>query len=230
MLLTHLKRFGLIGMLPAPAQKRLLAISRQDNFGPGERIFSRADAADHMFVVISGRVKIFLAGVGRRSKTFAYLDPGEFFGEMAVITGKSRSASAEAVEQTSLLLIHKNDFRRLLESDPKLALYMLKAVSERLRLADEEIEDILFRNVLGRVAKSLRDLARPARRGTEPCQLPRRYTHQELADMIGTTREPLSRALAALRRAGLIDMVDGRVTLLDPAKLDQAISASVTQD
>lgn len=230
MLLAHLKRFGLIGLLPAAAQRRLLAISRQENFGPGDRIFSKADAAEHMFVVISGRVKIFLSRGSRRRKTFAYLGAGDFFGEMAVITGKSRSASAEAVDATSLLLIRKNDFRRIIEADPKLCLYMLSAVSERLRLADEEIEDLLFRNVLGRVAKALRDLGRGLRRGDPPFELPRRYTHQELADMVGTTREPLSRALAALRRAGLIDMHERRVTLLDPAKLDQIISASVCVD
>lgn len=230
MLLTHLKRFGLIGLLPAPAQKRLLSISRQENFGPGDRIFSKADAAEHMFVVISGRVKIFLSGGGRRRKTFAYLGAGDFFGEMAVITGKSRSASAEAAEATSLLVIRKQDFRRLIEADPKLCLYMLSAVSERLRMADEEIEDLLFRNVLGRVAKSLRDLSKGLRRGDAALELRRRYTHQELADMVGTTREPLSRALSALRRAGLIDMRDGRLTLLDPVKLDQIIAASVCAD
>ncbi|TPW19414.1 MAG: CRP/FNR family transcriptional regulator, cyclic AMP receptor protein [Elusimicrobia bacterium] len=229
MLLSHIKKFGLVGMLPPPAQKRLLAISRQGDFGPGERIFSRADAADHMFVVIRGRVKIFLSGGGRRRKTFAYLGAGDFFGEMAVITGKTRSASAEAVEPTSLLLIHKKDFRSLMEKDRKLAFYLLQAVSERLRVADEEIEDLLFRNVLGRVAKTLRDLSKGVP-GNGPVELPRRYTHQDLADMVGTTREPLSRALATLRRAGLVDQREGVLVLLEPAKMDQIISASVATE
>lgn len=230
MLLTHLKKFGLVGLLPPAAQRRLLAISRQGDFGPGERIFSRSEAADHMFVVIRGRVKIFLSGGGRRSKTFAYLGAGDFFGEMAVITGKTRSASAEAVEPTSLLLIHKNDFRRLMEKDQKLCFYMLQAVSDRLRVADEEIEDLLFRNVLGRVAKTLRELSKPDGKTTGPVTLPRRYTHQELADLVGTTREPLSRALATLRRAGLVDAGEGTIVLLEPEKLDQIISASVATD
>lgn len=229
MLLSHIKKFGLVGMLPPPAQKRLLAISRQGDFGPGERIFSRADAADHMFVVIRGRVKIFLSGGGRRRKTFAYLGAGDFFGEMAVITGKTRSASAEAVEPTSLLLIHKKDFRSLMEKDRKLCFYLLQAVSDRLRVADEEIEDLLFRNVLGRVAKTLRDLSKGVP-GDGPVELPRRYTHQDLADLVGTTREPLSRALATLRRAGLVDQRDGVIVLLEPAKMDQIISASVATE
>ena len=229
MLLSHIRKFGLVGMLPPPAQKRLLAISRQGDFGPGERIFSRADAADHMFVVIRGRVKIFLSGGGRRRKTFAYLGAGDFFGEMAVITGKTRSASAEAVEPTSLLLIHKKDFRALMEKDRKLAFYLLQAVSDRLRVADEEIEDLLFRNVLGRVAKTLRDLSKGVP-GDGPVELPRRYTHQDLADLVGTTREPLSRALATLRRAGLVDQRDGVLILLEPAKMDQIISASVATE
>lgn len=233
MLLSHLRKFGLVGLLPAPAQRRLLSISRQGDFGPGERIFSRADAADHMFVVIRGRVKIFLSGGGRRRKTFAYLGAGDFFGEMAVITGKTRSASAEAVEPTSLLLIHKKDFAKLLTKDPKLCFYLLQAVSERLRLADEEIEDLLFRNVLGRVAKTLRDLSKlgtTVGAADGPVELPRRYTHQDLADLVGTTREPLSRALATLRRAGLVDAREGGIVILEPAKIDQIISASVATD
>ena len=239
MLLSHIKKFGLVGLLPPAAQKRLLAISRQGDFGPGERIFSRSDAADHMFVVIRGRVKIFLSGGGRRRKTFAYLGAGDFFGEMAVITGKTRSASAEATEPTSLLLIHKRDFRRLMERDRKLCFYMLQAVSDRLRVADEEIEDLLFRNVLGRVAKTLRDLSKSADKSggcapgggrLGPVELPRRYTHQDLADLVGTTREPLSRALATLRRAGLVVARDGSIVLLEPVKLDQIVSASVATD
>ena len=228
--LTHLKRFGLLGRLPGGHQRRLLAISRQADFGPGERIFSKAEAADTMFVVIRGRVKIFLSPGGRRRKTFAYLGRGDFFGEMAVITGKTRTASAEAVDPTSLLIIHKRDFRRLLASDAKLCLYLLEAVSDRLAVADEEIEDLLFRNVLGRVAKTLRDLTRSGTHGDHPVELPRRYTHQDLADMIGTTREPLSRALATLRRAGLVDSGAGRITVLAPRKLDAIISASVCAD
>ena len=88
----------------------------------------------------------------------------------------------------------------------------------------------MFRNVLGRVAKTLRDLTKAVSRGDAPVDLPRRYTHQDLADMIGTTREPLSRALATLRRAGLVDSGEGRITVLSPLKLDAIISASVSSD
>ncbi|MDE2292005.1 MAG: Crp/Fnr family transcriptional regulator [Elusimicrobia bacterium] len=228
--LAHLKRFGLLRMLPGRELKRILGIARQVDFGPGERIFSKAEAGDHMFVVIKGRVRIFLGGGGRRRKTFAYMHPGDFFGEMAVIEGKGRTASAEAVEPTSLLMVHKRDFQRLLRDDHKFCLYLLEAVIERLRQANEEIEDLLFRNVLGRVAKVLRGLSPKAGRADAPIELPRRYTHQDLADMVGTTREPLSRAMATLRRAGLVHGDSGRLTLLDPAKLDRVISASVCPD
>lgn len=78
--LAHLKRFGLLGLLPPHEQKRLLSIARQVDFGPGDRIFSKSEAGDHMFVVIRGRVRIFLSGGGRRRKTFAHLQSGDFFG------------------------------------------------------------------------------------------------------------------------------------------------------
>lgn len=149
---------------------------------------------------------------------------------MAIVAGNTRTASAEAVEPTSLLMIHKRDFHRLLRKDHKLTLYLLAAVTVRLRQANEEIEDLLFRNVLGRVAKVLRDLGARQPKGDGPVVLPGRYTHQDLADLVGTTREPLSRALATLRRAGLVHGEDGRVTILDPRKLDQVIAASVSPD
>jgi CRP/FNR family transcriptional regulator, cyclic AMP receptor protein len=219
-LARFLKNVPFLSALPKKDLERIYKIAKTREFRPGEPIFTKAEAAEHMFVVLSGRVKIFTHSSGKKRKTFAYLLPGEFFGEMALLEGKTRSASAQAVDPSRILLIGKAEFKRLLISDPDLTYYLLRTVSERLRRANEEIEDLLFRNILGRVSKALFDLGRRHGKAEGPSvTLGDKYTHQELADLVGTTREPLTRALSTLRRANLIDVRDGRYLIKDAAKL-----------
>lgn len=224
-----LKRIPLLRNLDAKELRRVRSIAKVQDFPAGSIIIKKADKAQHMFLVLSGRVKIFCYSNARKRKTFAYLGAGEFFGEMAVIVDTDRSASVEAVEDCRLSIIRKSDFKKLLLADARLCFNLLKAVSDRLRRADEEIENLLFRNILGRVAKSLNDLAKSAgaSRKNGGLLLKQRYTHQELADLVGTTREPLSRALAMLRRAELIGASEGRFLILDPKKLQTMIHTSV---
>ena len=221
MLISQLRKVSFLKDLSVPQLRRVQKIAKIHEFSAGALIFRKADAADHMFLVIAGRVKIFSYSSARRRKTFAYLGAGEFFGEMAIICDAGRTASALAVTDCRLLIIHKKDFKRLMCKDVKLCHKLLRAVSERLRRADEEIESLLFRNILGRVAKVLHDLysshGRQTQRGAEIIE---HYTHQELADLVGTTREPLSRALAMLRHADLVDTRQGRIVILAPRKLE----------
>ena len=147
---------------------------------------------------------------------------------MAAIENKSRSASAQAVETTQLLIIPKTAFKRLLLADANICFTLLKRVSERLRRADEEIENLLFRNILGRVSKTLYDLSSARGQKLEGGTLLKdHYTHQELADLVGTTREPLSRALAMLRRADLLATRGGNMFLPNPKRLETLIDSSV---
>ena len=97
MALSDLKRIGLLKKLPAKDLKRILAIAKTRNFRAGEIIFNKSESANTMFVVESGRVKIFSRSSSKKRKTFAYLGRGSFFGEMAIIDDKARSAAAEAV-------------------------------------------------------------------------------------------------------------------------------------
>lgn len=185
-----------------------------------QSVFAKRQDSDAMYIVLAGRIKIFTNSASKKRKTFAYLTEGEFFGEMSLLEGTTRTAAAQAVEPSRLLIIRKKDFQRLLAKDPKLALYLLQTVCERLRRANEEIEGLLFRNILGRVAKAMLDLGR--RSGEShggALVLKNRYTQQELADVVGTTREPLTRALSSLRRAGLVAQHEGRYTIPAPERL-----------
>ncbi len=217
-----LKRIPFLSALTPAHLREVYRLAREVELTAGQPVFAKREDADAMFIVLSGRVKIFADSSSKKRKTYAYLKEGEFFGEMALVEDLPRTASAQAVEASRLLWIRKADFRRLLARDPRLALYLLKTVCARLRRANEELEGMLFRNILGRVAKVMFD---QAKRSGEPWSGPgvalkERFTQQELADLVGTTREPLTRALASLRRAGLVGVTgDGRYAVPEPSKL-----------
>lgn len=212
-MLSTLRKIPFLRHLDPRDLKEIYKISETREYGPGEPIFAKSSSADRMFIVVEGRVKIFAPAVGRKRKTFAYLRAGDFFGEMALLEDKPRSASAEAVAYSKLLIVTRAEFNRLLARRPELAVYLLRVVSARLRRANEEIEGLLFRNLLGRVAKTLVDLSRRGQRAGASVALPEHYTQQELADLVGTTREPLTRALSALKRAQLLSVKGDRYVL-----------------
>ena len=214
-----LRRIPLFKFLPA---RELSAIARLANpraYRAGETIFLKSQAADGLFIVLSGRVKIFTAAGGRKKKTFSWLERGDFFGEMGLIEGARRSAAARAETEVRALFIAKAEFRKLLLGSPDLSFYLLQVVCRRLRLANEALEDLLFRNLLGRAAKTLAQLAKNGKRLGPGKFLDGDYSQRELAELLGTSREPLSRALGALKRAGLVDDKDGRLFLPRPEKL-----------
>jgi len=214
-----LRRIHFVSALPPAELRRITRIATKQDFRAGEIIFSKAASGNRMFVVISGRVRIFTSSEAKKRKTFAYLSPGDFFGEMALVDGHTRSASAQAVEDSRLAVIGKSDFKGLLLSEPKLCFFLLRTVSERLRQANEEIENLLFRNMLGRVSGTFHALLRRGRKFRGGVLLKNQYSQQELADMVGTTREPLSRALSTLRRAQILDMHHGLYFIRDPQRL-----------
>jgi len=219
--LKLLKKIPFLSALSPAHLREVYRLARQVEVRARESVFHKREDADAMFIVLAGRVKIFTRSAGKKRKTFAYMKAGDFFGEMALVEGVTRTASAQAVEDSRLLVIRKQDFQSLLSRDPKLCFYLLRIVCQRLRRANEEIEGLLFRNVLGRVAKAMLDLGRTGRASREgPLVLKDRFTQQELADVVGTTREPFTRALASLKRAGLVSTTrDGRYSIPDAGRL-----------
>jgi CRP-like cAMP-binding protein len=217
--LKLLRKIPFLATLSQANLKRIYKIAVAREYGEGQAIFTKSEPADSLFIVISGRVKIFTRSSSKKRKTFAYLNRGDFFGEMALIEDQPRSASAEAVTPSRLLMIRKSDFKKTLMSDPKLMFYLLQIMCARMRRANAEIEGLLFQNILGRVSKALTTLCRDGERSGRGVLLAEKFTQQELADLIGTTREPLTRALSALRRAELIDVRQGRYFIKDTDRL-----------
>lgn len=219
-LLSHI---NFLKRLPGRDLRRVLRITKQQSFQKGDYIFRQEESGKHLFLVQNGLVKIFFTAPGRRRKTVALLKTGDFFGEMALLDGKVRSANAMALKPSRVLVIHKKDFRALLSKDHDLMFLVLRTLSERLRRADEQIRALIFKNVHGRVVKTLLDMAAEGKAEGGGVLLAHPMTRQELAEIVGTTREPVTRSLGMLRRAGLIDYREKDIVIKDLARMQALV-------
>ena len=195
--------------------KHILSISAARQYPAGEMIFRKKDIGDNFFIVRSGLVKIFTSIGTEKKKTFAFLRKGEFFGEMSLLGGKVRSASAQAVENTELLVISKRNFRKLIIKNADFTLKLLHTLVSRLNTANKETESMIFHSILGRLAEAIAGLLRD-RRGS---RLKITISQGELAQYIGTTRVPVCRAISTLKRSGVIDYRRGQIIVLDYGRL-----------
>ena len=179
----------------------------QKNVEAGAVIVSQEEPGDALFVIASGKVKVVLYGETGREIILSMLRAGDFFGEMSLLDRQPRSANVVAVEDTQLLGLDREAFQNHLTAQPSTALAILAEMSRRLRYADEVIGNLALLDVYARVARLIRDLAQ---KQGEPADggllIKERPTQQEIAGLIGTSRETVSRALNDFTRRGLLEM------------------------
>jgi len=180
-------------------EEDIVAISRLSvvkTFPKDQIILLEAEDGDTLFVILSGKVKVTTFSEHGKEVIFSILNEGDFFGDMSLLDGKPRSASVISMDDSKIQLIRRSDFYRLLENHPRIALKLLEEMASRLRKADIRIESLALLDVTGRIAGVLIQLAEE-RGSTEGKQvtITARPTHQELANMIGTTRETVTRVL-----------------------------------
>lgn len=219
-LASFLRGVELLNGLSADDLLRLAQFCQIVKFRRAERIFTESQPGACLYVVMAGRVKIFGSSTQGRSKTFAYLEPGDFFGEMSLIDDEVRSASASVLEDSVLIMLKRDDYQKLLLSRPAIALSVMKTLSSRLRRANKEIEALSFNNVLGRIAQILLDLAdRYGKKTDEGIRIEMEMSHKELAEMAGTAREVISRVISRFRRMGCVSFFDNKIIITDHDKL-----------
>jgi CRP/FNR family transcriptional regulator/CRP/FNR family cyclic AMP-dependent transcriptional regulator len=173
------------------------------------------ESANSMFVIVNGKIRISVSGYEGKDAILAIMEPGEYFGEMSVIDGEPRSASVYAVDPTELLVLRREDLLIQIEKNPKLALSMLIEFSRRLRAADTRITSLALLGVYGRVANIVIELAQSkGRKVGNMMVIENRPTHQEIAEMSGTTRETVSRVLGKLQRSGTLIVERDKIIIL----------------
>jgi CRP-like cAMP-binding protein len=178
-------------------------------------IVSQEDRGDALFVLVSGKVKVVLYGnSGREIILSIFKTPGDFFGEMSLLDNEPRSATVIADGRSRLLVLSRSDFQAHIESHPRTALRVLQEVSRRLRRADAVIGNLALLDVYGRLAGKLREMAATDGEETDEGVLVRqRPTQADIAAMIGTSRETVSRALSEFSRRGWLVMTGKRLLL-----------------
>jgi len=177
-------------------------------------IVRQSEPGDSMFVIARGRVKVVLFGDNGREVILTILKAGEFFGEMALLDDMPRSANVVAQEDSTVLVLKRADFSEHILKSPRTGLNVMGELCRRLRRADEIIGNLATLDVYGRVAHIMIDLAKKDGEEVEEGILIReRPTQQDIASMIGTSRETVSRVLSDFQRRGFVEM-RGREILL----------------
>ncbi len=221
------QQIPLFADLPAEQLGPLVSTLQHRSYRKGELILCQGDAGDSLFIVATGRVRIYTLSSEGHELSVWLCDAGDFFGEMALLTGEPRSAFAEAMEPTQVWVLHRREFHRYLLSNPTAAVRIIETLSRRLRCTTESIEGLLSLSVSQRIARKLLDLAERYGVADEQGVLINLDLPQEaIAALVGTTRESANRALSALRDQGLIKMSRGRVYLLDRARLQALVDCS----
>ncbi|MDF1562674.1 MAG: Crp/Fnr family transcriptional regulator [Deltaproteobacteria bacterium] len=183
-------------------------------YGKDALIVGHDEEGDSLFIIVEGRAKAMLLGESGREMILYVFRPGDFFGEMSLLDNEPRSATVQASEETTVLALRRDAFHRHIEKYPKTALSILREMSARLRRADEIIGSLALLDVYGRVARLLRELAdRDGEEVDEGMMIAERPTQQDIAAMIGTSRETVSRALSDFAKRGFVEM-SGKSILL----------------
>jgi CRP/FNR family transcriptional regulator, cyclic AMP receptor protein len=195
-------------------------------FEAGAVVFREGDEGRTCYIVRTGRARAIREHPDGRSITLAHFDPGDIFGEMAMLDGERRSATVEATEDTEAIAILSTDMHRLLREHPDISIKLIAALGQRLRTTNERLARQSFQTVQSRVAAALAQLVTAARsegdRAAERDVLIT-TTQAELAQLAGTSRESASRFLAVLERAGIISQGRGRLTVHDPEALGRYV-------
>ena len=200
--------------------ERLVPIARVAVFRKvprGTTNLRAGDRTDFVYFILSGVLKVLVSDEEGREVILSNLGPGEFFGEMGVLDDNPRSATVAATTLCELIVVSKTDFRRCLAENFDVSLYIMRSLVKRLRTADRKIESLALMDVYGRVARLLLEMAEEDGEGRQVVM--RKISKQDIAKMIGASREMVSRVMKDLQLQGLIEEGEGRILLREKLQL-----------
>jgi CRP/FNR family transcriptional regulator, cyclic AMP receptor protein len=188
----------------------------------GDILFREGDRGDRLYVIGEGKIKLGLTSPDGRENLLAILGPGEMFGELSLFDPGPRTATATAVAETQLIALIHADLYSFLAGRPAVSLNMLTALARRLRRTNENLSDLVFTDVPGRVAKALLDLShRFGRAAEDGILVAHDLTQEELAQLVGASRETVNKALADFATRGWIKLEARAVVLIDVERIQR---------
>jgi len=210
----------LFAALDDEAQQALLAQMSSSRLERGDILFREGDQGDTLYVIGEGKVKLGRTSADGRENLIAILGPGEMFGELSLFDPGPRTMTATAVAETQLMGLGNDSLTMLLSGRPEVAKALLAALAARLRRTNEHLADLVFTDVPGRVAKALLDLANRFGRPVEDgIMVAHDLTQEELAQLVGASRETVNKALADFATRGWLKLEARAVLLLDVDRL-----------
>jgi len=224
-----LRASGLFGSADDAAIDAVIRVLRIRRFRRGDTVFHQGDPGDALFVLASGSVKVVLpSDEGAEPAIVAILGPGEFFGELAILDGAPHSATIVTVEPTETLVLHRDAFLRLIDTDAGLRRALLASLAAEIRRLTGHVEDLHFLDLPARLASRIVRLATStgATSGgvtTGEVRIAWPYTQSELAGMIGGSRQSVNRLLADLADQGLVRLERDHLVVVDVERLARAV-------
>jgi CRP/FNR family transcriptional regulator, cyclic AMP receptor protein len=213
-----LKAVPLFASFPEDQLRMLTTMVTRRSAPRSTTIMAGGDATDSLYIVLSGRLKVMMSDSDGKEVILSILGPGEFFGEMGLIDDEPRSASVVTIEPCELLAISKRDFKKCLMDNVEMSMAVMRGLVRRLREADRKIGSLALLDVYGRVARLLLDMAENVN-GEKV--VTKRLPKQDIAKMIGASREMVSRVMKDLQTGGYIEMRGSSIVLRDTIMLPE---------
>lgn len=211
-----LKTIPLFSELSEKDLQKIVRVASKQKYHKDNLILIEEEVGSSMFIILDGRVKISRISDDGREVILSILSEGDFFGEMSLLDGQTRSANVTAVDDSELLVIRREDFLQILFDYPQIAINLLKELAQRIRKGDEHIKSLSLQDAKGRVANTLLRIAEDYgvfRMGqVEINELP---LQQDLANMAGTSRETISRVIKSLMQQGYLKKERGKIIIID---------------
>lgn len=186
----------------------------------GEVLFHEGDSGDSLYVIFDGKIKLGTKSADGRENLLSLLGSGQMFGELSLFDPGPRTSTATALTEARLLALANKDLEPLLNGRPEVAKHLLRALAQRLRRTNEAVGDLVFSDVPGRVAKALGDLAkRFGTKSSDGIYVAHDLTQEELAQLVGASRETVNKALADFAFRGWLRLEARAVVILDEERL-----------
>jgi CRP-like cAMP-binding protein len=216
-----LEKCALFSSLDETARSKIATYARSRSFSAGDSICRLGDHGDSMMAVVVGTVRISLPAVRGKEIILADLQPGELFGEIALLDGRPRSANATALTNCHLVVLARRDVLPFLEANPAACMKLMEILCARIRRSDERMADIAFFSLPVRLAKILLSY-QPQGRGATKLSL----SQSELAEMAGGTREKVNRCLRDWQRQGVLELKNRWTIILKPEALRELLDSA----
>ncbi|MBE0627390.1 MAG: cyclic nucleotide-binding domain-containing protein [Burkholderiales bacterium] len=205
-----LRNVPLLSVLSESELVLLTKVVVRKSYVRGSQILRAGDPTDSLYILISGRAKVFMSDLDGKEVILAILGPNEFVGEMGLIDNSTRSASVMALESCEVVCISKSDFKRCLAENFDMAMTVMRGLVKRLRDADKQVGSLALMDVFGRVARLLLETAEIV---DGEKVVTRKLSKQDIARMIGASREMVSRVMKHLQEAGYIELRGDNVVI-----------------